>query len=277
MLKAFVFVFLNFISFFSFADTLAINQQLQLGQSLRSNNGQYNLIFQTDGNLVLYDTVGNVKFTSNSHNRGGVICSMQADGNLVIYDASSNPVWASNTAGKYAKFLDVGDDVVLRIFQWNEVWATGTWVREYEHVNHVVIYPDTGLAPNTHVSLTNNAFTLVMQGDGNLVLYRNGDGAAVWATYTQGNPGAFMRMQGDGNLVVYSADWRPLWATYTQNKPGAFLFLQPDGNLVIRHPGLVWQNGNSVSSGGGAWSPPAGCNMTVFGCAPSTGYPIFTW
>jgi hypothetical protein len=52
-----------------------------------------------------------------------------------------------------------------------------------------------------------------MQGDGNLVVYTQ-DGVPVWASGTQGNPGAEVVMQDDGNLVVYSSG-RALWASNT--------------------------------------------------------------
>lgn len=40
-------------------------------------------------------------------------------------------------------------------------------------------------------------------------------------------------MQLDGNLVIYDAHDKPLWATNTDGNPGAFLRLQPDGTIVI--------------------------------------------
>jgi hypothetical protein len=48
-----------------------------------------------------------------------------------------------------------------------------------------------------------------MQSDGNAVVY--GSGRALWFTRSSGNPGARMVMQGDGNLVVYSTAGRALW------------------------------------------------------------------
>jgi hypothetical protein len=57
------------------------------------------------------------------------------------------------------------------------------------------------------------ASKLLMQQDGNLVLYRNGQ--AKWSTGTNGHPGAYFVMQNDGNAVVYSRNNKPLWATNT--------------------------------------------------------------
>ncbi|MFF4105078.1 FG-GAP-like repeat-containing protein [Streptomyces sp. NPDC001903] len=73
---------------------------------------------------------------------------------------------------------------------------------------------------------------LVMQADGNLVLLTK-DSKPIWATNTNGNPGAIARMQSDGNLVVYKADGTTkLWSSNT-NTPYAYAVLNPRGVLVI--------------------------------------------
>lgn len=74
-------------------------------------------------------------------------------------------------------------------------------------------------------------FQLVMQGDGNLVLY--GPSGALWSTVTAGSSATLAQMQTDGNLVVYTSAYRPVWASNTWNNPGSALQLQDDGNLVI--------------------------------------------
>ncbi len=79
----------------------------------------------------------------------------------------------------------------------------------------------------------NQDWRLNMQNDGNLVLYRASNNQVMWASYTQGNPGARVTMQTDGNFVIYSASNAVLWATYTQRYPGSTINLQNDGNLVI--------------------------------------------
>jgi hypothetical protein len=58
---------------------------------------------------------------------------------------------------------------------------------------------------------------LVMQHDGNLVLYWTPEysGRAIYGTGTHGNPGAYLAVQDDGNLVIYSPSGRPLWTSDT--------------------------------------------------------------
>ncbi len=80
---------------------------------------------------------------------------------------------------------------------------------------------------------TNQCFMLVMQGDGNLVLYKQSSGKPTWATYTQNTAGAFAAMQPDGNFVVYSPNNDPMWNSKTGRTNGKILILQDDGNLVI--------------------------------------------
>jgi hypothetical protein len=75
-------------------------------------------------------------------------------------------------------------------------------------------------------------FELAFQGDGNLVLYRRSDGAALWASHTQARDGEAV-MQGDGNLVIYDSTGVPRWHSATHNFPGASLIVQCDGNVVI--------------------------------------------
>jgi hypothetical protein len=89
----------------------------------------------------------------------------------------------------------------------------------------------TILEENQSLVSCDQRFDLVMQGDGNLVLYQAG--WALWNTETHGHHGAWAAFQDDGNLVVYSAWNTPLWSSGTHGHPGAALAVQDDGNVVI--------------------------------------------
>ena len=56
---------------------------------------------------------------------------------------------------------------------------------------------------------------VVMQSDGNLVVYDGAGSAPVWSTNTAGHPGAALAIQNDGNLVIYDVDGTVLWASNT--------------------------------------------------------------
>lgn len=108
----------------------------------------------------------------------------------------------------------------------------------------------TSLAPNgqltagQHMVSADRRFALVMQADGNAVVYqRHADTGelreARWSTGTAGSGADRIVLQGDGNLVVY-AGANAVWNSKTRD--GAALRLQDDGNLVL-----------SRSDGGVAW------------------------
>ncbi|TQM83844.1 peptidase inhibitor I9 [Saccharothrix saharensis] len=78
-------------------------------------------------------------------------------------------------------------------------------------------------------------FTLVMQGDGNLVLY-TAAGQALWHTYTNGRGATHVILQEDGNLVLYTAAGQPLWHTHTYGTAANRLVVQNDSNLVLYGP-----------------------------------------
>jgi hypothetical protein len=91
-----------------------------------------------------------------------------------------------------------------------------------------------------------------MQGDGNLVLYRQDNGQALWASNTWNTPANHAIMQTDGNFVCYDAAGKAYWATGTWNHPGSSVVLQDDGNLVLYGPngGTLWAS-NTVEN----WDP----------------------
>ncbi|MFJ8041932.1 hypothetical protein ACIRBX_15675 [Kitasatospora sp. NPDC096147] len=77
------------------------------------------------------------------------------------------------------------------------------------------------------------AYTLAMQGDGNLVQYDTARSAAVWSTGTWGSPGASARLTADGRLEVTGAGGQQLWRSATAGGPGATLTAGTEGSLLI--------------------------------------------
>jgi hypothetical protein len=97
--------------------------------------------------------------------------------------------------------------------------------------------PYQQLNVNSQLQSNNGFLNLLLQGDGNLVLYRTLFGWALWASNTAGSPVDHVIMQADGNLVAFSLSGTPYWATGTGGHPGAWALLQDDGNLVVYDAG----------------------------------------
>jgi Cysteine-rich secretory protein family len=99
------------------------------------------------------------------------------------------------------------------------------------------LFPGQQLLPEQSLQSSNQLHTLILQQDGNAVLYDR-NSKPLWSTNTGGliTPREFT-MQDDGNLVLYSTDGTPHWASNTYGNPGAFFDIQDDGNLVVYRAG----------------------------------------
>jgi hypothetical protein len=105
---------------------------------------------------------------------------------------------------------------------------------------------DAPLNSNGYLRSRNKHYVMVVQGDGNLVVY--GPSGVVWAAGTGGRSVGqnALVMQSDGNLVVYGpgGPGGVVWAANTGGRPHAqnTLTMQDDANLVVRNPsgGVIW-------------------------------------
>ncbi|WP_244105836.1 peptidase S53 [Burkholderia ambifaria] len=209
---------------------------LRPSQIVYSASGNHRLAMQDDGNLVLYNTAnGAAVWNSGTNGNAGAYAVFQTDGNFVIYSVSGKPLWFSSTNGAtFGHRLSVQDDGNMVIYRVSvPVFATSTSAAGMANSSSGPAVWNGGMTLSSGQSLTsgNGANVLVMQGDGNLVLLRQG--VPQWSSRTYNHPGAYATMQGDGNLVVYSSAGAPLWYSGTSGNPGATTYLQDDGNIVI--------------------------------------------
>ncbi len=98
---------------------------LNPGNSIASPNGWYILIYQTDGNIVVYQgaTVvwaGNCWHTCNNWGFAGA-ATMTASGNFVVTNSYNDAVWMSETASSGA-FLALRDDGEIVVYATNGDW-----------------------------------------------------------------------------------------------------------------------------------------------------------
>ncbi len=217
------------------SDQLLADQSLKPDEAISSANGHYTLKYQSDGRLVLYRNRDRKELWDTKKTYpGAAICIMQSDGNLVIYDTLPSPgtrqryVWLSGTAGHPGSRLVVQDngDVAICTPDDTRVWTTSTRQRDR-------LLPDESLRPDESIWSPNGQYALKYQSNGDLVLYRNRDAATLWHTNTDGKPGAACTMQSDGNLVIYDAAQKALWSSVTFNNPGSRLVVQDDGDAAI--------------------------------------------
>jgi hypothetical protein len=85
-------------------------------------------------------------------------------------------------------------------------------------------------------------FQFVHQNDGNVVLYQNG--VALWHAGTNGQSTSALVMQADGNLVLYRPNGSAVWHTQTHGHSTGALVVADDGNLIVLGPNwsVLWQS-----------------------------------
>ena len=94
----------------------------------------------------------------------------------------------------------------------------------------------------------NGQWRIVMQGDGNLVIYNAATGVYKWSTCTGCSGATKAIMQQDGQFVLQTASGQLKWTSYTRDA-GSVARLDNNGRLGVYSPrlGLVW---NSVTDYG---------------------------
>jgi hypothetical protein len=96
----------------------------RLGDSVSTNRTRLHL--QGDGDLVIIDEVGTVRWRSNTAGTGNTAV-FQDDGHFVVYDRDQRPVWTSGTAGRPGAVLVLAaDGDVDIVHNGTVVWSSNT-------------------------------------------------------------------------------------------------------------------------------------------------------
>jgi len=206
---------------------------------------------QNDGNQVVYDQDEKAIWASNTAGKGQGALVYQTDGNLVLYkhDHSHSPehaLWATGTNGKGTGHLIIQNDGNLVIYDSGNkpLWASNT-PREHKG-HHDTLRTGHALRENQELRSPNGEYRAAMQADGNFVVYHHQ--RALWASNTVHSGGHFWLInQTDGNVVVYDKDDKALWATGTNGKTThSRLVIQNDGNLVLYSDSTaIWASGTN--------------------------------
>lgn len=108
-------------------DGLLLREMTIPGHSLVSINKQNKLSFTSDGNLVV-EKSGKEVWSSHSGGKGGKYLVFQNDGNLVIYGDSWSAIWSTSTGGIGAVHAVMQNDGNFVLYNKNNqsVWATAT-------------------------------------------------------------------------------------------------------------------------------------------------------
>ncbi|MGW4384379.1 hypothetical protein [Kitasatospora sp. NPDC004531] len=236
---------------------LRSGEKLASGQSLKS--GDSVLVMQADGNLVMYlegptgARVSTAMWSTGTYGNPGAYAYMQPDGNLVVYKQGSttDALWSTRTWGTTGGHLTLnwGGLTVWPARGGNAVWESRTGVARA--VDFGGDRPESFITNDRNVEagqwIQSNSVWLVDQPDGNLVLYRKRDGAAIWASNTWNRPQSSLvlsRSQADPALRMKDSSGQTAWSTPARGASDLYGVVQDDANFVLYSNGsAVWATG----------------------------------
>ncbi|OKI99997.1 hypothetical protein [Kitasatospora sp. CB01950] len=212
------------------------------------------LTMQEDGNLVLHlcadagGACGPVIWNSGTWGHPGAYAYMQEDGNLVVYrkggSRPSDALWSSRTWGHPGAYLFLHADATMLIEAPSGTPPTG-WTSDTGKADAGADVPqgERGAVITSARSLDpghwldSGTTWLVNQPDGNLVLYRKRDGAAIWSSGTWGRPRSSLSLSQSPlwpALGLHRIDnGSRTWSTPLKGRAGIHGVAQSDGNFVI--------------------------------------------
>lgn len=247
------------------AATLAPGERAERNREYPSPNGAYFLIFQDDGNLVIYRTADR-QFVWGLNlvpdlNLGAITNAMMSqEGDLVAVDNQWGSLWAAPSAGavrgSYALMTDRGALEVRRpdgTLAWSSdgkqpeepkeaVEETPNEFEEPEAVGALDLKPGEALKPGEFYVAGDNA--VVLPEDGNLSIYGPDRETFKWGLNQVDNVPlsdvAEVRLIDDTAIEAVDGNGDRLWT-------GAIAL--EDDKLTVRneHGGLLWEDGKDDS------------------------------
>jgi hypothetical protein len=215
-----------------------------------------------------YTVAGSAKWASSTSGAGDKLC-YQTDGNLVIYNSAGTVLWYTHTNGTLQHVaipaaLVFGNGSIKLTAQAGTTalpsYTGAFWSSSYTNWTNTalsILPAGTLLGPGQELRSPDRSHRLVYQTDGNLVLY-NAAGTATWNTGTNGtslgfvglraldttSPGAFYGVGYQFAIYPFNTQATTTWvgggnSTWNTNgnnadlTAAATLELQNDGNLVL--------------------------------------------
>ena len=229
---------------------LASGQSLNPGDSLTSPSGTYNLLYQSDGNLVVYRADGTpVWWTGTDGSTPGQV-TVQTGGDVTVTDPGGDVLWSAGTDGNPGDSLVMQDSGALQVVgsDGSVLWDSGSGGGSLGDCGGFGGGSTLGsgqvLCTNNQVTSPSGTFFLIIRTTGTWFWYRN-DGTPVWWTGTDGTSAGRVSMEAGGQLAVVSSDGSTLWTSGTDGNPGAVLNVNDDGSAsVVGTDGTVlWTTG----------------------------------
>lgn len=239
---------------------IVVGTSLVQGKKYVSPSGNHYLIFQPDGNLVVY-TAQNQHYwgldllTSNYMNAKTV--AMEADGNLVVRDENKQWIWSALSANPDASaILTLTRDGILQLVSCATpaiLWASDGDLSGHSE-NTFPLKPGLTLFQGEKYLSESGDHYLIFETGGNLVVYNSKD-EPVWSledVLKKPVKAESVMMQTDGNLVVRGAADAFIWSALTKDPDRTtHLILTPAGVLRLvsgTNGAILWASDGNLDA-----------------------------
>lgn len=169
------------------------------------------MVFQADGNLVLYKNGTAYWSINTAGNPGARLVFTNSAPYLAVYSATNTPLWYTLSSGAQAIGYSAG---AMTLDAGQGIMVAGMRV-EFQGDCNLVVYPASGSyrwSSNSGVGGCGANSHAVFQGDGNLVIYKGG--SAIWSSGTAGNANSVMRFSNQSPyLSIQNSANQQVWAS----------------------------------------------------------------
>jgi YVTN family beta-propeller protein len=189
----------------------------------------------TAGNYVgaTIDVAGSPAGLAAAPNGRQVLVTSNFGHTLLAIDVATNTIATTKRVGEYPSrvaFTPDGTEFYL-------IHDAGQYIAIHDTTGEPAPGSDRvvrgeSLAIGQYRTSRDGRFRLIMQSDGNLVLYA-ATGEALWHTHTNGSGATYAVLQHDGNFVLYTPAGVAKWHTQTWNTTCDRLVVQNDSNVVL--------------------------------------------
>lgn len=113
-------------------------ETLEKNEWLVNQNDKYMILMRNDGDLIIFDIdkQNRVLWESNTGGRGEELV-FESDGNLVIRDNKWDVIWEANTRGR-GEFMQIDEDGFLVVYDSNQVEIWSTRPRQGYFLNSII-------------------------------------------------------------------------------------------------------------------------------------------
>jgi hypothetical protein len=126
----------------SVGDANVIGPGVSLEVQRKYRAGDFFLVFQADGNLVVYTKNDVPVWNSGTGGSGADHAVMQTDGNFVVYTPAGVAVWTSGTAGNPGAFAQIQSNGNFVICKGVPLWARFGFIPNTLKPARIIFYPD---------------------------------------------------------------------------------------------------------------------------------------